>query len=342
MSDVQLLLAPVKKADYLSAADLKAKFKQFFSEPESAAQTLEIKKTLLCLAKRGESSAEVWALVQLIQSMEGRAKTGLPAVLDVCGTGGDGMNTFNISTVSAFVIAGAGGFVAKHGNRAISSRCGSSDLMEALGVNLEAGPQKMLHALKTAGIAYLHAPFYHPLFAKIQPLRQALGVRTLFNLTGPFLNPFEHPCQMIGVSHRTQMDFFLDILRLKKMKRALVFHSRDGLDEVSTSAPTDVSELRNGKVTRWVIRPRSLGFKAAKIADYAGGNTLQNQKIALALLRGRLKGPARDIVELNAGLGLYLCGKASSLKTGIELAQRSLNYLKAYQSLETLIRISHS
>ncbi|MBP9866076.1 MAG: anthranilate phosphoribosyltransferase [Candidatus Omnitrophica bacterium] len=342
MSATQLLLTPVKAGDYLSAPNLQTKFKQFFTESESAVQTLDIKKTLLCLAKRGESPAEVWALIQLIESMEGRVKTGLRGVIDVCGTGGDGMNTFNISTVSAFVIAGAGGFVAKHGNRAISSRCGSSDLMDALGVNLSAGPKKMLLALKTAGIAYMHAPLYHPLFAKIQPLRQSLGVRTLFNLTGPFLNPFEHPYQMIGVSKPEQIDFFISILKLKKIKHAAVCHSHDGLDEISTSAPTDIAELRDGKVTRWTLKPTQFGFKKAKISDYAGGNVAANKKLTIALLQGKLLGPVRDVVEVNAGMGLYLSGKAKDLKAGVLLARQSIDQKGALKALETLIRISNS
>jgi len=337
-----LLLRPVKSSDFLSSAHLQSAFKEFFLNSESSKQILEVKKTLLCLAKRGESPVEVWALIQLIRSMEGQTQTGLPGVIDVCGTGGDGRNTFNISTVSAFVIAGAGGFVAKHGNRAISSRCGSSDLMEDLGVYLAAGPKKMMLALKTAGIAYLHAPLYHPLFAKIQPLRQSLGVRTLFNLTGPFLNPFEHPCQMIGVSRREQVDFFIDILKLKKIKRAAVCHSQDGLDEISTAAPTEISELKNGIGRRFILRPEQLGFKKAKLLDYAGGTAAENAKLTLLLLKGKLKGPARDVVELNAAMGLYLSGKAENLKSALLLARQSLDQGRAYRSLEVLIRISNS
>lgn len=341
-ADSQLILTPAQSADYLSTSNLQTKFKAFFLDSESAAQKLDIKKTLLCLAKRGESPAEVWALIQLIKSMETRTQTGLPGVIDVCGTGGDGRNTFNISTVSAFVIAGAGGFVAKQGNRAISSRCGSSDLMESLGVNLSARPKKMLLALKTAGIAYLHAPAYHPLFAKIQPLRQALGVRTLFNLAGPFLNPFEHPCQMIGVSRPEQLDFFCAILKLKKMKRAAVCHSQDGLDEISTAAPTEVAELRDGKVRHWTIKPEQFGFKKAKVSDYAGGNAAANKKLALALLQGKLSGPKRDVVEINAAMGLYLSGRADDLKSAVLQARQSIDQKRAYQALQILIRISQS
>jgi len=338
----QLLLAPIKPRDFLPALVIQNQFKNFFGDSDSTALSLEVKKTLLCLAQRGESPAEVWALIQLIQSMETRYKTGLAGVIDVCGTGGDGRNTLNISTISALTIAGAGGFVAKHGNRAISSRCGSSDLMEALGVRLSAEPKRMLKALKEAGIAYLHAPTYHPLFAKIQPLRQSLGVRTIFNLLGPFLNPFEPSGQMVGVSRPEQLHFFLEILKLKKMKRSVVFHSHDGLDEISTGAPTDVAELRDGKVRQWTIEPAQFGYKKAKISDYAGGNADRNKKITLALLKGKLSGPARDVVEINAAMGLYLCGKAPDFKSAILQARQSLDQKRAYRALETLIRISKS
>ncbi len=301
-----------------------------------------MKQLLLCLVKRGETPAEVLAAVRFIETHEKRYVTGVAPVLDVCGTGGDGLQTFNISTAAAFVIAGAGGYVAKHGNRAVSSRCGSSDLMEALGIRLDAAPAKMLKALRTAGIAYLHAPFYHPLFAKAQPLRQKLGVRTLFNVLGPFLNPYRLECQMIGTPKLKNLPFFAEILRLKKRKRAAIFHSRDGLDEISTTSPAEIAELRQGKVRRWTLRPGDLGFKKARLSDYAGGDKAANRKIILAILKGRERGPARDVVVINAAMGLYLSGIARDLNDGVRRAEQALDQKQALHALEKLIRISNA
>jgi len=332
----QLLYDSGRGRRSLPSRPLKNAFRQFFLDPKK--NEAEAKKILLCMAKRTETADEVWALIELIQSMEKPKPSGLPRVLDLCGTGGDGHHTFNISTLSAFVIAGAGGVVAKHGNRAVSSKCGSSDLMEALGVSLNLSRPKSLKLLKNCGLAYLHAPNYHPLFAAAQPLRKSLGVRTLFNILGPFLNPFLPSIQMIGVSQKSQLDFFVAILKLKKISRGAVYHSADGLDEISTAAKTEVFELTGRKVKRWFIHPQDYGFQKAVVQDYQGGDIRRNQKIALDLLQGRLRGPKKDIVLLNAGMGLYLSGISATIADGIQKARISLEQKKAYKVFETLKR----
>lgn len=334
------ILFPVSSAASHEGLWLQRYFKAFFENP--AASEPVMKKLLLGLALRGETPRETEALIRLVESMETRYQAGVQPVLDVCGTGGDGRHTLNISTLAALVIAGAGGYVAKHGNRAVSSRCGSSDLLEALGVKLDASPDRMLKALKECGIGYFHAPVYHPLFAKVQPLRRSLGVRTLFNSLGPFLNPVRLQAQMIGGSQKQSLPFFAEILRLKGMRRAAVFHSRDGLDEISTAADTDVCEIHGQRIRKWVLRPSTLGFAKAKPAEYAGGAVSQNRRKALQLLEGRLGGGARDVVLINAAMGIYLGGLASDLKAALRLAEGSLERRRALAALKTLVKISNS
>ncbi len=304
--------------------------------------SLALKIALLCLAKRGESPEEILSVIRLFERLETRFVPGVPETLDVCGTGGDGKNTFNISTIAALVIAGAGGPVAKHGNRAISSRCGSSDLMEALGVRLDAAPSRMLAALKQCGMAYFHAPLYHPLLAKVAPLRRELGVRTLFNFLGPFLNPVRVQAQMLGCARKDFIKIFARILKLRHITRAVVLHSHDGLDEISTAAPTDVVELRRGVFRSWRLHPGTLGFLKARTGDYRGGDKQTNKKIALGILCGKIRGPARDVVLLNAAMGLYTGGRARHVREGLQLAGASVDQRRAYRVLQNLIRISNT
>lgn len=256
--------------------------------------------------------------------------------MDTCGTGGDGRQTLNISTLVALVIAGAGGKIAKHGNRAISSRSGSSDLMEAFGVKLDAAPRKMIAAIQRSGLGYFHAPFFHPVFAKIQPLRKLLKRPTILNLLGPLVNPMRLDHQLVGVSGKHLIPLYAKVLSKLGRKTALVCHSNDGMDEISTLGPTTVAWVTSGKIRMSVIRPGTYGLKKASLKDLSVDSVGKSKLRAQKILTGKEKGAARDVVVLNAAFGLFLCGKAGSIEEGITLAQRSIDSGRALKVLKQL------
>ena len=297
---------------------------------------------VLLMTKKGISAAQLSQIIAGVKKIE-RPLRGTPQnLVDVCGTGGDGLSSFNISSVSAFVVAGAGGCVAKHGNRAVTSRCGSSDLMEALGVKLDAPQAAMIKALHRAGIGYFHGPFYHPALARVQALRRALGVRTFFNDAGPLLNPCRLKAQLIGVSGADQMDFYEELLVKRGIRRALILRSFDGFDEATTSAPSAVAEIVNGRRRRWTLVPGKYGFKRSSAAAYKGGSVAVNRRIALGILEGRIRGPRCDVVLLNAGLALYIAGRAARIEDGIAQGRAALDSGAARDALAKLVKISNS
>jgi anthranilate phosphoribosyltransferase len=260
--------------------------------------------------------------------------------MDVCGTGGDGLKTFNISTLSSFVIAAAGGFVAKHGNRAVSSQAGSSDLMEALGIKIDI-PYKSMHgALQKCGLGYFHAPFYHPSFAQVQKVRRELGIRTFFNMLGPLVNPLDIHYQMIGVSNTTWLEATAEMLKKLGRTRAAVFRSSGGLDELSTYESNDIFLIEKNQVQKMKLEPKKFGFHRARIQDYKGGTLETNKKIALGILEGRLQGPREDAVLLNSGFALRLTGGASSIKEGIQKSRLAVHSGRAFRVLEKLRKLT--
>ena len=294
------------------------------------------KSFLLLLAQKGETADEFLGCLRALQALEKPIGPRIPGLMDTCGTGGDGRKTINISTLVALVIAGAGGKIAKHGNRAISSKSGSSDLMEAFGVKLDAAPRKMIAAIRRSGLGYFHAPFFHPVFAAVQPLRRSLRRPTILNLLGPLANPMRLDHQLVGVSRKHLIPLFAKVLSKLGRRTALVCHSNDGMDEISTSVPTTVAWVTPGKVRMSVIRPGSYGLRKASLkhlsVDSVGKSKLRAQKI----LAGKERGPARDMVVLNAAFGLLLCGKARSVQEGIALAQKSIDSGKALKVLKQL------
>ncbi len=297
----------------------------------------EARTLLLLLAKRGETAEEIAGCVKALRHLEPPVPINTPKLMDLCGTGGDGSGSFNISTVSAFVAAGAGVRVAKHGNRSVSSRCGSSDLMEALGVRLETNLEKQQSILKHTGIAYFHAPFFHPVFSKFQPLRKDLGIRTLFNHLGPLVNPLILNVQMIGVSKANYVPIIAKALLHTGTQNGLVCHSDDGLDELSPCAPSSAAKIANGKASIIRIKPERYGFKKSPLKSLRGGTVQDNRKTALQILQGELEGPKRDAVLLNAGAAIWTFGLARDLGEGIEQARTALDQGRAYQSLLDLI-----
>lgn len=264
---------------------------------------------------------------------------GLP-VVDTCGTGGDSCDTFNISTTSALVVAGAGVPVAKHGNRAISSKCGSADLLAALGVKLDVPSEVEEEAIRDAGIGFLFAPGLHPAMKYAMPPRKEMGVRTIFNMLGPLTNPAGAKSQIIGVFSPELTEPFANVLRLLGSKRAFIVHGHDGMDEMTTTTTTRVSELVNGQVKTYDFDPLEILEDYAAPEDLAGGDAAANAAITRSILEGKAGAP-RDIVCLNAGAAIVVGGKAASLTEGFAKAQESLDSGSALKALEMLVEVTN-
>lgn len=320
----------------MKALETTCVFRLLFSEKLTYQQS---KATLLLLARKGETAEELYGCVRALRALEPALPVDIPQLMDTCGTGGDQSHSFNISTVAALLIAGAGGKVAKHGNRAISSKSGSSDLMEALGVRLEAPRRKMIQSIERFGIGYFHAPYYHPVFARVQALRRELKVRTIFNFVGPLLNPLKISAQLVGVAKGDYVPLYARVLS-KIIKSAWVCHSADNLDEISTSQPTQIAEIKKGRIRFSRILPAEFGYHKIPKSAYTGGTVIENRDKTLELLRGRLSGPLRDIVVLNAGAGLMISGMAVDLRDGIARSLDALESGRAYRSLLGLRKLS--
>jgi anthranilate phosphoribosyltransferase len=304
------------------------------------ATPVQIAAYLMALRLKGETVAEI---VGSARAMKAHA-LGLSFppgmnLVDTCGTGGDALGTFNISTVAALVVAGAGVPVAKHGNRAASSRCGSADLLEALGASVDLGPQEVARCIEEVGIGFLFAQRFHPAMKHAGPVRRELGVRTIFNIIGPLVNPASPSCQLLGVFSPRLTATLARVLGLLGVRRALVVHGADGLDELSTTGPNRVSELGGKHIRTYTLDTQELGLPRARLQDFLGGSVEDNCRITLALLEGE-KGPRRDVVLLNAAAGLYVAGKARDLKEGLALAARTIDSRAARRKLEELVAFS--
>jgi len=304
------------------------------------AKTQEIIKFLTVLSKNGETVEEVTAAVQVMRRHVVKIKPKKKVILDTCGTGGDTKGTFNISTVSAFVASASGITVAKHGNRSISSLCGSADILEALGIEINMDKFKVQRCLNEIGIAFLFAQNFHPAMKYAMPARKAIGKRTIFNILGPLSNPAGATHQLIGVYERRWTKILAHVLNNLGTKHALVVHGEDGLDEITTTGFTHISEVRNGKVFVHKIHPEDFGLKKAKLKDLLGGNAKENAQTLMDILEGD-QGPKRDIVVLNAGAAIYASDKAKSIKEGIDLAARLIDSGHALEKMELLREYSH-
>ncbi len=304
-------------------------------------EVADIVSFLTGLSNRGETPDELTAAVTVMRRHAVRIKTKQKALLDTCGTGGDKKGTFNISTAVAFVVAGCGVAVAKHGNRSVSSKCGSADILEALGVNIKMTPDKMTECLDKIGIAFLFAQSLHPAMKYAMPARKQIAGRSIFNLIGPLSNPAGATHQLIGVFSKEWTRCFAQVLAKLGTRHALVVHGKDGLDEITTTDSTEVSEENNGKLTDYEIAPEDFGIKRAKISCLAGGDASLNAKILLDLLEGK-SGPVRDIVLLNAAAGLYVADQAESIKEGIDIARDSIDSKAAFNKLNLLKEYSNT
>lgn len=306
---------------------------------EGQATPTQIGAFLVAMRMKGESADEVAGFAQAMRD-KSLPLTYSGNLLDTCGTGGDGMGTLNISTLSALVVAGAGVKVAKHGNRSISSLCGSADLMEALGVKIEMPPSLAVRCLEECNFAFLFAPLYHPAMKYAGGPRKELGVRTVFNILGPLTNPARVKRQLLGVFSPSLTSFIASVLIKLGVERAMVVSSLEGMDEISLSAPTKVSEIVDGKINEYVIEPQILGLPNYPVDLLRGGNKENNVRLAERILCYEERGPATDAVLLNSAAALVVAGVAKDIGEGMEIARNSLRAGKARNVLENLKRIS--
>ena len=294
---------------------------------------------MAALATKGETFEELAGAATAMRRKASRIQVSSPAVVDTCGTGGDGLQTFNISTTTAFVVAGCGVTVAKHGNRSVSSKCGSADLLEALGVRLDIHPEIVEEAISEIGIGFLFAPLYHSAMRYAASARKEIGLRSIFNMLGPLTNPAGANCQLLGVYAPELTEMFANTLKLLGTKRAFVVHGHDGLDEISVCDSTRISELQDGFIRTYDIIPEQFFEKQAAAKDLTGGGPEENADITKKILRGE-KGPKRDVVLLNTSAALVAAGKAEGFIQGIDLARESIDSGAAAEKLEDLIRFT--
>ncbi|MBR1864223.1 MAG: bifunctional anthranilate synthase component II/anthranilate phosphoribosyltransferase [Ruminococcus sp.] len=262
-------------------------------------------------------------------------------VLEIVGTGGDLAGSFNISTTSMFVISACGQAVAKHGNRSVSSKSGAADVLEALGVKIALDPQTAAACIDKVGCAFLFAQSYHKAMRFVGPVRGQIGARTVFNILGPLANPANAEYNVIGVYEERLIGIVAEVLKNLGVKHSLVVFGMDRLDEFSISAPTQVAEINNGEITRYTVTPESVGLKTAPKEEIVGGDAMENGRITLGILKGEITGAKRDIVLLNSGAGLYVCGKAGSIAEGVELAAKAIDSGAALRQLEKLVEFTN-
>src|SRR5687768_3499009 len=277
--------------------------------------------------------------IRVQDEVAGMTGTDREMLIDTCGTGGDATGTFNVSTATAFVVAGSGLKVAKHGNRSVSSLCGSADVVEALGINLDLTPQKVARCVDEAGIGFLYAPLLHTAMKHVMPARREMGIRTVFNMLGPLTNPAGANAQVIGVYTATLTEPLARVLAELGTVRAFVVHGSDNLDEISNTGESRVSEVREGLVRTFTVRPEDFGMPRATIHDLRGGDREQNAQIIRMLLEGE-PGPRRDIVLMNAAAALVAGARAKDLKDGVALAAQSIDGGAAKRTLAGLVELS--
>ncbi|PZO40480.1 MAG: anthranilate phosphoribosyltransferase [Pseudanabaena frigida] len=302
---------------------------------------------LTALQIKGVEASELAAMANVLQSQSEGQKFNekfshivdrSKPLIDTCGTGGDGASTFNISTSVAFVVATAGIPVAKHGNRAVSSRSGSADVLEAIGVHLNAPTAKIYEALPAVGITFLFAPSWHPAMKAVGMIRKSLGIRTVFNLIGPLVNPLHPTAQVLGVYNRNLTHTVAEALRLLDRQQAIVLHSREGMDEAGLGDLTDISFLCDGRVTEETIAPQELGLASATIESLKGGNVQENAEILRAVLQGKGDRAQSDCVALNSGLALRIGGAANTWAEGVRLASEIIQSGAAWEKAEALVK----
>lgn len=340
----------VKKID-LSEAEMRGVFEEIMSGQATYSQ---IGAFVTALRMKGETTDEITGAAKVMREKSIKIRIGRSAIdidrddinideetiVDTCGTGGSGTNTFNISTTVAFVVAGCGLKVAKHGNRAASSQCGSADVLEALGLKLDNAPEVVEHCIREIGIGFMYAPLFHGAMKYAITPRKEIGIRTIFNLLGPLSNPANATSQVLGVYDQNLTVTMAGVLRNLGVKRAFVVHGMDTLDEITITGKTKISELKNGKIKTYYISPEKFGLKKATLEEIRGGDAMANAETVLAILNGE-RGPKRDVVLLNAGAALVAGFKANDFKGGIRLAEVSIDSGEALNKLNRLIELTN-
>ncbi|MDP2974419.1 MAG: anthranilate phosphoribosyltransferase, partial [Candidatus Diapherotrites archaeon] len=322
MSEIEEAIAKAGAGKDLSRREAKALFDEIMN---GKVETEKLAQFLKALAEKGEAVEEIIGAAESMRAVVACVKPKVKGdLLDIVGTGGDKKGTFNVSTTAAFVAAGAGCLVAKHGNRSVSSKCGAADVLEKLGVKIDLGAEKNAELIKKIGIAFLFAPCHHPAMRYAMPARKMLGIRTIFNILGPITNPANAQTYLLGVFDLQLAEKLAAVLAGLKVKHALVVHGNDGFDEISLSDKTTVFEVQGAKVKRYEISPEQFGFKRCREQQVAGETAEKNAEILRDILSGIEKGAKREIVLLNAGAAFFAIGKAGSFKQGIEKARESI------------------
>jgi anthranilate phosphoribosyltransferase len=311
----------------------------------------QIASLLTALRMKGETVAELVGFARVMRRKAARVQpstivsaeiggTEREALIDTCGTGGDVSGSFNVSTATAFVVAGAGVRVAKHGNRSVSSQCGSADVVEALGVNIELAPARIATCIDEVGIGFLHAPLLHDAMKYVALARRQMGIRTIFNMLGPLTNPAGANTQVIGVYAAHLTELLAGVLAQLGSTRALVVHGSDGLDELTITAESKITELKDGALSTYFVSPEDCGLSRATLAEIQGGDAAQNSGIILEVLQGA-RGPRRDVVLLNAAAAFVASSRAFDLKEGVGLASESIDSGRALEKLKRLIEFTN-
>lgn len=325
----------IKKLVEYKNLDFKETRQAFLEILEGRCSFEQVASFLTALRMKTETEEELRAVVEVMREKSIKIKVNSKIVFDTCGTGGKRIRTFNISTCTAFVVAAGGIKVAKHGNRSFSSFCGSADIIEKLGIELNLSPEVVESCLKKIGIGFFYAPLYHPAMRKVAPVRAALGIRTIFNLAGPLCNPARANFQLLGVYAQELTEKIARVLKKIGTERAYVVSSKDIGDEISLSGPTKVSELRNGRIRTFWVNPEDFGFRRRAISKFKTNSPQENLQTILSVLRGE-ESPYLELVLANAGACFVLVEKASTFKEGMRLARKYIEEKKALQKLEAL------
>ncbi len=333
------LLKKIVRKENLSKEAMASIMEELFSGNLTEAQ---IGAFMASLATKGETAEEVAGAALAMRRRAKKLQVVAKTIVDTCGTGGDGAKTFNISTTTAFVVAGCGVTVAKHGNRSVSSKCGSADVLEALGVKIDVAPEIVEEAIHSIGIGFLFAPVYHSAMKYAAKPRKELGIRSIFNMLGPLTNPAGANCQLIGVYAPELTEMFAHTLKSLGSKRAFIVHGHDGLDEISVCAPTRITELNNGIIRTYDLYPERFFGERADSKDLLGGDPQENSKILRNILEGKEEGPKLNVVLINSAFALMSAGVVETPEEGIELSKRSIFEGKALEKLNKLIEFTQS
>jgi anthranilate phosphoribosyltransferase len=330
------IIAKVEKRVDLTEAEAYEVFGEIMS---GHAAESDIKAFLVALRDKGETVGEITGAAKVMRQRSLRVRVKGRAV-DTCGTGGSPVKTFNISTTAAFVAAGCSVKIAKHGNRAVSSRCGSADVLEVLGVKVDAGPKTVERCMEEIGIGFMYAPVFHRAMKYAAKPRKEIGTRTIFNILGPLSNPAGASGQVLGVYDASLTGVMAKVLKNLGSKRAFVVHGLDGLDEITITGKTKVTELKGGSIRSYFIAPEKFGIKRARLSDIKGGSAEENAGMALSVLRGDL-GPRRNVVLLNAAAAVVAGFKAKDIKEGVAMAADSIDSGRALEKLNMLIELTN-